>query len=603
MNRTKNLALCFKNNESSSWGRRRFARFFISAYAGKLPAFPASVLYRLNTTCRAVTLGTLFIFITSLLTLSIFSLIPASAKGIANITNPNTFLDLQQAYGKKVQAKTKTNKQSTLSTKFLSKTTKTNKSNLFKSKSFYNSKAALKQFQVQFKVGNSYNVQQFGAKGDGVTDDQNAINQAITRATGTGLSVFFPPGNYLHSGLIVSNGVALYGAGTSTILTATNSANGAVELTGNGPSLSNLVVQYANPVPATSNFPDTTPQAGAVWVQSAANFTVSQVTILNSSENDIDVFQSTNGMVTNNQIAAIVTMNDGVQIADCDNVQVVSNNFPSAGNFAAIDVLYGGSFSQNLNISFNQIQPSGNYWYYGIFVTGLDSGQITHNSFSTNSYYGVILEGEPLGMFPGAGSVSNVIVSSNNLSSAGNYIEDETSDNSSINNVQFFNNVGYVGVQGGTNIMVISNTLTGGVGVDRGNNISIISNTITNVTGGEGIAIDGGSNIIVQNNQVGTATNGVSDNGISVFASSGDMGSLQISNNNLANCCTRGTANVINIQLSGGTISNLSIQSNYYAGPANNAQYYIQSLVPGSATNPNISGNTQATALPNNLSP
>jgi len=78
--------------------------------------------------------------------------------------------------------------------------------------------------------------------------------------------------------------------------------------------------------------------------------------------------------------------------------------------------------------------------------------------------------------------------------------------------------------------------------------------------------------------------------------------SATISSNNLSNCCIS-SGNVIDINPSAGTVSGLSIQNNNYAGPANAATYYIESLVPGSATNPDISGNTQSTALPNNLAP
>ncbi|MGH7249645.1 MAG: glycosyl hydrolase family 28-related protein [Minisyncoccia bacterium] len=240
---------------------------------GTLPALPGSVQRILGLITLAIrglmramhgiapTGGAFGKVLTLFLILSIVSLTPVFAKGITNITNANTLFDVQQAYGKKVQAKTKVNKQSLSLAKLLLKTNSINK---------YSSKAAQKQFEVQFKVGNSYNVQQFGAKGDGITDDQNAINQAIARATGTGLSVYFPPGNYLHSSLIVSNGVALFGAGASTILTATDNTNGAIKLTGNGPSLSNVVVQYANPLAIPfPPFPDTTPQYSGIWVQSA----------------------------------------------------------------------------------------------------------------------------------------------------------------------------------------------------------------------------------------------------------------------------------------------------------------------------------------------
>lgn len=58
-------------------------------------------------------------------------------------------------------------------------------------------------------------VRDFGARGDGVTDDTAAINAALTFAATNARAVSIPPGTYLHTGqLVVKNGVkALVGLG------------------------------------------------------------------------------------------------------------------------------------------------------------------------------------------------------------------------------------------------------------------------------------------------------------------------------------------------------------------------------------------------------
>jgi len=472
--------------------------------------------------------------------------------------------------------------------------------------------AALKQFQVQFKVGNSYNVQQFGAKGDGVTDDQSAIDQTIARAKGTGLSVYFPPGNYLHSGLIIADSVILQGAGASTILTATNSTNGAIELTGNNSGVTNLVLTYQNPTPVSYTSPDTTPQAGAVWIQSANTFKVTQITINNSSNNGIDVFQSTNGTVSNLLITN--TPGDGMQILDCNSVQVLSNNIQTINGYA-LSVFYGATGSQNLTINHNQLYCSSGFETF--LVTGVQSGQINYNVVSSLEY-GILIFGDQAGVSPGYGPVSDLIVSSNSIVSpvddfTFNYVSHFTLSNGDLNNVQFVNNLfsisdasssNFLDVSG-NNITVSGNKNLTGLTVESGSNINILSNTILNSpnNGSTGIFISNGSNILIQNNQIGTATYGIGGPAIAAgYFFTTNIGPLQISNNQLANCCAAGSANVIDIQ-NDGTVVGLSITGNNYAGPANHAQYYIQSLVPGSATNPNINGNTQTTALPNNLAP
>jgi len=659
MNTVTKLTLCLRTNEIAaiSWERWLPAGFSDSTDAAKLAAFPGRFLQFPNLGLSGISIKralhwsapTRCVFVATWILLLVLLIIPstqASAKNISSITNPSTLFDVQQAYGKKVQAKTKVNKFTSSAGKSF-KTNKFNKANPFKSKSFYNSKAALKEFQVQFKVGNSFNVTQFGAKGDGVTDNQSAITQAINRAQGTGLSVYFPPGNYLHSGLIVSNGVALYGAGASTILTATNSANGAIELTGNGPSLSQLVVQYANPVAAAiTSYPNTAPQADAVWVQSANNFAVYKVTMLNSSQNNIDVFQSNNGSVSSNQMITTSNMFDGMQIIDCNNVRILGNNFLYDGkDYDDLVVLYGSTGSQNLTIAYNQLQAIGsNPHGIGMYLTGLQSSSIDYN-YITNGNTGVQIRGIDLeadaGGF-GYGPVSNVVVAGNKLidgnisnTSLSIILYDESFTGNYLNNVQIIGNTitnTYYAIfpySAGSNINIAENTMvnsaspiygeyfginnsisfntiinSGGDAMDiydysGASSITITSNTVDTVIAGNGIYCSSeGGTFIIQNNTL----KDIANNGIYFNANSGSTASATIFGNILSNCCVT-SGNVIEIPSGGGTVSSLTVQNNYYGGPANNATYYVESLVLGSATNPNISGNTQATALPNNLAP
>ena len=56
------------------------------------------------------------------------------------------------------------------------------------------------------------NVKQFGAKGDGVSDDSTAIHNAMKAAT-VGSILHFPNGTYVTSGFVVKNGLRVLGSG------------------------------------------------------------------------------------------------------------------------------------------------------------------------------------------------------------------------------------------------------------------------------------------------------------------------------------------------------------------------------------------------------
>ncbi len=81
------------------------------------------------------------------------------------------------------------------------------------------------------KSGPWVDVRAFGAVGNGISDDTNAIQAAINNASRlTGGVVFIPKGNYLVSRtLIIFSGITIQGAGPgSTVIVAANNLSGAV---------------------------------------------------------------------------------------------------------------------------------------------------------------------------------------------------------------------------------------------------------------------------------------------------------------------------------------------------------------------------------------
>ncbi|MBX2816123.1 MAG: glycoside hydrolase family 55 protein [Saprospiraceae bacterium] len=73
-------------------------------------------------------------------------------------------------------------------------------------------------------TGDTLNVKDFGAKGNGIQDDTEAIQHAIDLALGNGAQeVFFPRGTYLVSSLDVNGGLRLFSHGNATLLKMPNS--------------------------------------------------------------------------------------------------------------------------------------------------------------------------------------------------------------------------------------------------------------------------------------------------------------------------------------------------------------------------------------------
>ena len=83
------------------------------------------------------------------------------------------------------------------------------------------------------------NAMDYGAKGDGTTDDTKAIQSALNKAALTNGAVFIPEGNYLCSELRVPEGIGIHGLpawsyrkGMGTVLTFTGQGTCLINLTG-----------------------------------------------------------------------------------------------------------------------------------------------------------------------------------------------------------------------------------------------------------------------------------------------------------------------------------------------------------------------------------
>jgi hypothetical protein len=175
------------------------------------------------------------------------------------------------------------------------------------------------------------NVRDFGAAGNGVTDDTLAINNAALDAKNNHKGLFFPAGTYLHNSTLNFNGIAVTGAGAGSVLLAGSNTSSAVVLTGTNVSMQNLIVSTAN---LTGGSSLGAPNTASVLVQSATSFTVANNTIVQGTGRyGALILNSSVGAVNYCTFDGTGSSSDiGVAIDECFNTSVVGNLFQAEGD-------------------------------------------------------------------------------------------------------------------------------------------------------------------------------------------------------------------------------------------------------------------------------
>jgi hypothetical protein len=117
--------------------------------------------------------------------------------------------------------------------------------------SFIQSGTGAVQRNVQNKLRDIVSVLDFGAVGDGVTNNQSAITAALTYCNANGKDLFFPAGTYNFStgAFSVTSGVRVYGEGPMSKLVCTASAGGNSPIfyvTGERIKIDSLWITYTN---------------------------------------------------------------------------------------------------------------------------------------------------------------------------------------------------------------------------------------------------------------------------------------------------------------------------------------------------------------------
>jgi hypothetical protein len=155
-------------------------------------------------------------------------------------------------------------------------------------------------------------VKKYGAKGDGVTDDQVALEKAFAAANANpNNKIFFPVGNYLHSGELVANRIDVDGAKGATLTNKTT--NAVLRLTGNSVSVLNLT--FATKV---------TGGTAILFDSGAVNYKATKVTVNEGFQFCIRAISATDGDIRGGSFA-VGKSSQAIYCQSCQKIDVGLN--------------------------------------------------------------------------------------------------------------------------------------------------------------------------------------------------------------------------------------------------------------------------------------
>ena len=278
----------------------------------------------------------------------------------------------------------------------------------------------------------TFNVKQFGAKGDGSSDDIGAILAAVNAADARGGGVvLFPPGRYLVSGAIpMRNNLQYVGMGNAThIQLKTGSQNNVFGEAFPLASVHNVVIRDLMIDGNSGNVPLTIDDSllnGIRWNQVSYS-KITNVTIINTVFNAISIYnQSHNNLVAFNRIQNIGnTQAEGTKCGvflefGVSRNRIVCNDIISAQQYGILESGDGARSENNL-IKGNYI---GSSKYDGIRI-GFDK---TNSIISGTKIIENIIEGvsddqsQGIRLYhAGTGTIEDVLVFGNTIRAGGQH--------------------------------------------------------------------------------------------------------------------------------------------------------------------------------------
>lgn len=222
------------------------------------------------------------------------------------------------------------------------------------------------------RFGSSLNVDKYGAKGDGVTDDTAAIQSAFNAAKSGQVVVFSAGKVYAHNGILRVANAGIVLSGTATLL-ATNEQNEVLRIDADNVTIENLKITintttkrwvayeqmglllYQHSGDVVSHVTIDGSGAAGLMASGASNYTIDSVTIQNTRA---DCLHQTGGSHNGHVISPTVQNcgDDGVAVVsylgdgvECHDIVIDNPRFLGQTNGRGLSVVGG------YNVTFNNI--------------------------------------------------------------------------------------------------------------------------------------------------------------------------------------------------------------------------------------------------------